>query len=194
MDQKRLLELCQWDFLSYEDAVSISPFGTDIIRYARMDSPIQLCNPPMHPPDVMQTEIHEIRVGTKPFGFYSWMPTSKSDRAFILEHKVRPKPWTKYMSGDEGQTKFICSVVETLIEQQGLLAGVSCIDGQFVQEFLVMFARIFPNPISVFVNFSISEQEIFECQNKERLVEYLDFVVGVILRQREDLCKEKLKG
>lgn len=179
MQQKRLVELCQWDFVSYSDAVATSPYGTDVIRYTKMREPLKIYDPSSRPTDIIEIQQYEIRVGTEPFGFYSWMPTCPSDRAIILAHKTKPKPWTTYKPENEEETNSICSIVERLIGHRGLLAGVSCIGEQlFAKEFLIMLAQAFSNPAPIFANFSVSEQEMFRCQSQEMLVEYLQCLLG----------------
>jgi hypothetical protein len=121
MEKQRLLELCQWDFVSYEAALAISPYKTDVIRYKKETDPFQATIP----------ATHEIKITTELFGFYSWMPTDKDDRAVVLEQKTQPKPWTDYKPKDLEQTQFICLTIEALVRERGFLVGVNCTGEQW---------------------------------------------------------------
>jgi hypothetical protein len=191
MDKTRLLEICQWDFLSYSEALSTSPFGTEKIRYSKMSEPLKVHEPSSLLPVLSQRDTYEIRIGRDPFGFFAWMPTCKDDRALVLEYKTKPKPWTAYKSRNEDQAKFISSTIEAIMGSQGFLVGVSCIGVQlFVEQFMVMFARNTLNPMPVAFTFYVSHRLFFEYQSNDGKVEYLDGVASEILCQRKQ-CQDR---
>jgi hypothetical protein len=189
MKNQELVELCKWDFLSYEAALAISPYGTNVIRYTKIQEPYLREAKPSTLPEFIPREHYEIRVGTEPFGFYSWMPSDNNARALVLEQKTKPKPWTDYKPKDEKYVDFISSTIEALVREHGFLAGVSCVGGQFFpEEFVIMFARSPLGQPPIYANFSVSEQEMFVCQNQQQKIEYLDFIAGLIIHEREDFC------
>lgn len=186
MKTDELIELCQWDFVSYKDASSISPTGRGVIPYQKIRLPLGSYNPDALP-SLIQTDNFEIRIRPEPFGFYSWMPTSPEDRAVVLEHKVRPKPWTSHKPKNEERTNFVCSTIETLIDARSFLAGVSCVSERHdAEQFLIMFAVNSVNSVPIYLKCFIELEELFmRYQSKEQIVGCLDSVVDEILWERQ---------
>lgn len=177
MQQSILLNLCKWDFVTYDDALKISPGERNIIIYRNTEG-IDASE---------QSENNVIQIEKKPFGFYSWMPTNESDRAIVLKHKTKPKLWTKHKVEDIESVNFICSTIERIISAKGFLVGITCTEESiFEKNFIAGFATSALNPVAVFAKFSISERQM-ATRNHTGKIGYLNFIAQEVLH-----CRKKL--
>jgi len=169
MNLEEIINLCQWDFLTFGEALSISPDNCDGIRYIKFE---ELRHSSNLNSLISLPPIFEIRISTEPFGFYSWMPTNENDRALVLEQKIYPKPWTDYEPENKIQIEFICSFIDSILREHGLLTGVACVANEKNSyKFLVMIRS------GIFVNFWITEEQLHEMENEKKyLCSYLGFI------------------
>jgi len=185
MERSRIIEICQWDFLTYSEALDLSPHRKQIISYPQ--KPLTRVGEPCS--NEVSCEVRRLQIRREPFGFFNWIPINQDDRSLVLEFKVKPKPWTKYCPPNkqkQAQVTFITSTLETLLEANGFLVGASCIeDGLEDMNFSVAFARSESNRFPVFINFSIPHQEMLECPTQQDKLNYLDLVCRYIIRQRD---------
>lgn len=187
-----LLKLCQWDFTSYGEAIAASPYETDTIFYRK--APLVAVKPLDQPIDPVCTyTTHQLRIEREPFGFYSWLPTDATDRSIVLEHRVKPNPWTDFQpsENDAPLIKFICSTVEGLIGERSTFLmgnmGINCTREQGLAfQFVVMFAKRERSP-AVFVNFAIPRESMI-CSESLK-IEQLDIWVDKILMSRRRLIE-----
>lgn len=166
MEHKELLQLCQWDFLSGKDAIKGSGGDADILPYKKGD---KFCI---------------ARIWLNPFGLYTWLPEDNDDRAIVQEHKVKPKPWTTHQPRNPEEVEFICSTIESICKDNGLLAGVSCVGNHLADEnFIVMFVKKDRDIPASFATFSVPEREMLRCSNKREQVQHLNRIADDIFHE-----------
>lgn len=194
MGMQQLIELCQWDFTSYSDVLALSPYQSEIIRYRKRLTPLNKRD--LFSNELIQTKDCLIKIVTEPFGFYSWMPSCESDRLLVLEHKAKPKPWTNYKPSDPDQELIAgstISILEDLMSEAGFLTGISCIGGQasFPLDYQIMFARSSKNPLPIYVDFSLSMNDVM-LKNAKQWIAHLVPVAQDILHKRKEALKKEL--
>ncbi len=166
----RLYDVCQWDFLSYDEALNLSPGRNEIIHYRKDENP---------------DSMFELEVLLEPFGFFSWLPSSANDVSLIMEYKLKPKLWTPFRVPQDElfHTRSIAQTIEQLLRQYDENAGVSCsgkrADGW---EFLVGLARRKSTPAR-YAYFFVEDECLKMSQNPLQQVQYFDSLVYQILFQ-----------
>jgi hypothetical protein len=180
MNQEELINLCKYDFITYDDALAFSPYERDRIEYKKIEDFWESFEPKSHPTN-KTLPTYEIRILKNSFGFYSWITSCKNDQALISEYKTKPQFYTKHEIKDRLLANFICSTIENIIARNGYLAGVTCMEEfEDHKHFIVGFTAWALNP-AIFLNFSISNEEL-EMRNPHGKVNYLFLVTEHLLR------------
>jgi hypothetical protein len=187
MNREELINLCKYDFLTYNDALAFSPYQCDRIKYRKEEEPFVICDLNSYPTNALPAT-YEIRIQKNSFGFYSWVTNCKDDHALISEYKTKPQFYTEHEIKDTESANFICSTIENIIASTGLLAGVTCMEEfEDHKHFIVGFTAWSLNP-AIFLNFSISNEEI-AMRDQQGKVNYLFLVTEHLLRDRMKLMQ-----
>jgi len=133
MKIEQLIELCKWDYLTFDEAMSASPDGRDHFM--------------VREPGNFAKNIYRVRIQNEPFGLYSWMPEHPGDRARVLEHKVDTNlRYPKYTPKEPELVEFVCQAFKECFKEIQLTVGVACV-GRMDSDYVMVFAKTESTPL-----------------------------------------------
>ena len=133
MQLEQIIELCKWDYLSYDGAIAASPYKRDRVLYEKQKARNIRTGP--------SKEVWQIRIQNEPFGLYSWMPDHSGDRAAVLEHKTEINLRSSYVPENEKLVEFVCSWLKEYFRQTFQLAVGICCVGRMDSEYVMAVAK-----------------------------------------------------